>query len=82
MGETDIIKYLAPLGVGGILAGIMFFVYRKDAIQWQEAWKGQTQMLVQVVKENTAAVTALIGKLDAERNRTRRDDPPDDGGRR
>jgi hypothetical protein len=50
--------------VGGILAGGIFFVYRKDSLIWQEAWKGQSQILVQVVKENTAAVTALIAKLD------------------
>ena len=67
MMDQETLKLLAPLGVGGILAGIMFVIYRKDAIQWQEAWKGQSQMLVQVVKENTAAVTALIAKLDKER---------------
>ena len=61
--DLETVKFLASLGVGGVLAGIMFFVYRKDANQWQEAWKGQTQILVQVVKENTAAVTALIEKL-------------------
>jgi hypothetical protein len=63
--ETELITYLVPLGVGGVLAGAMFLVYRKDAIQWQEAWKGQSQMLVQVIKENTVAVTALVMKLDS-----------------
>lgn len=62
--DPETLKYLASLGVGGILAGIMFAVYRKDALQWQDAWKGQSEILIQVVKENTAAVTALISKLE------------------
>lgn len=63
-GET--IKWLASLGVGGILAGGMFLVYRKDAREWHEAWRGQAQLLTQVIKENTAAITALV---EAQRNR-------------
>jgi len=64
--DPEILKYLAPLGVGGVLAGAMFFIYRKDSAQWQEAWKGQSQMLLRVVKENTAAITALITKLNKD----------------
>ena len=64
--DADVLQLLTPLGVGGMLAGIMFIIYRKDAIQWQEAWKGQTQILVQVVKENTAAITALVTKLEKD----------------
>lgn len=63
MPDADTFKYFASLGVGGVLAGLIFFMYRKDAIAWQEAWKGQSQILVQVVKENTAAITALVAKL-------------------
>ena len=65
--DADAIKWLSGLGVGGILAGMMFFVYRKDALQMQDAWKGQSQMLMQVVKENTAAVAALIAIVNRER---------------
>ena len=64
MLEGETFKFLATLGVGGVLAGFMFLIYRKDSQLWQEAWKGQSQILVQVVKENTAAVTALVTKLD------------------
>lgn len=66
--DPDTLKYFGSLGVGGALAGFMFLLYRKDSLQWQEAWKGQSQMLVQVVKENVAAVTALIAKLDQRRD--------------
>ena len=58
--DAETLKYLASLGVGGILAGMMFFVYRKDMKVNAEAWRGQADMLMVVVKENTAAITALI----------------------
>lgn len=67
--DTETLKALAALGVGGILAGTIFMIYRKDSIQWQEAWKGQSAMLLQVVKENTAAVTALVERLDRDDRR-------------
>lgn len=60
------LEFLAPLGVGGILAGVIFWFYRKDANAWQESWKGQSVILVQVVKENTAAITALVTLLQRE----------------
>jgi hypothetical protein len=53
--DDEFIKYLSSLGVGGIIAGFMFFFYRKDVHHFTELWKGQTELLVLVVKENTAA---------------------------
>ena len=29
----DLIKVLSPLGVGGVLAGLMFWFYRQDRLQ-------------------------------------------------
>lgn len=59
--DTDtFIKSLAPLGVGGILAGIIFAFYRKDMKENAADWKGQSMVLIAVVKENTAAITLLI----------------------
>jgi len=66
MEPTNLIQYFAPLGVGGILAAFIFLAYRKDSLNWQEAWKGQSQMLLQVVKENTAAIVALTTKFDKD----------------
>ena len=54
------VKWLVSLGVGGVLAGGMFAVYRKDMRVNSEAWRGQSEMLMSVVKENTAAITSLI----------------------
>lgn len=58
--DAETLKYVASLGVGGSLAGMMFFVYRKDMKANAEDWKGQANLLMAVVKENTAAITALI----------------------
>lgn len=64
MPDPETIKVIGSLGLGAVLAWGMFSVYRKDAVAWQNAWKGQSEMLIQVVKENTAAITALIAKLE------------------
>lgn len=58
--DAETMKYLVSLGVGGTLAGMMFLVYRKDMKANAESWRGQSEMLMVVVKENTAAITALI----------------------
>ena len=52
-------------GVGGVLAGMMFFFYRKDVKSYTELWKTQTSMLVEVVKENTRSNVQLTGVVDA-----------------
>lgn len=65
MFDAETLKLVGSLGLGAVLAWGMFQVYRKDALQWQEAWKGQSEMLMQVVKENTTAITALVVKLDS-----------------
>lgn len=62
--SPEIMQYFTTLGVGGILAWLMFFIHRKDSERWAEQWrhqaeleKGRSEMLVQVVKENTIAIT-------------------------
>ena len=62
--DDNTLRFLASLGVGGVLAGTIASIYRKDSREWQDAWKGQSQMLLQVVKENTAAITALTEKIN------------------
>ena len=58
--SLKLLASLASLGVGGTLAGMMFLVYRKDMKVNSDAWHGQSEMLMAIVKENTAAITALI----------------------
>jgi len=73
--EPEFIKWLATLGVGGILAGLMFMLYRKDIKQYTELWKNTTDVLMGIVKENTASNTKLIGMLETqERNSIRKSD--------
>lgn len=50
-------RFLASLGVGGVIAGLMFFFYRKDVQHYTDQWKGQSDVLLTVVKENTKAIT-------------------------
>lgn len=57
-------KWIITLGVGGILAFVMFMFYRKDVKQYTELWKAQSELLMMVVKENTTAHV-----INAESNR-------------
>lgn len=75
MFDADFVKWLATLGVGGVLAGFMFSFYRKDVRQYTELWKLATDQLMLVVKENSASNARLIVMLEAaERNALRKSD--------
>jgi len=68
-------KWLITLGVGGILAGFMFMFYRKDVKQYTELWRSTAEMLMSVIKENTASNVRLIALLEnVERNQMRKAD--------
>ncbi len=62
--DTEFSKWIITLGVGGVLAGFMFVFYRKDVKQYTELWKTQTEMLLQVVKENTASNVKLTSAVE------------------
>jgi hypothetical protein len=73
------VRYLSTLGVGGAIAGILFFFYRKDVRLYTEQWKGQSELLAVLIKENTAAfaanteaIRALERRLDNFVSRERR----------
>ena len=73
--DAEFAKWLATLGVGGVLAGLMFLFYRKDVKQYTELWKSATDSLMTVVKENTVSNTRLITLLEnQERNALRKAD--------
>ncbi len=74
-------EYLVSLGVGGVLALVMFMVYRKDVQHYTELWKGQSDALMTVVKDNTAVITknttvteSLHKRLDHELRHHREED--------
>ncbi len=56
---------LPQLGIGGLVAGLIFFFYRKDVKQYTELWKTTSEQLIAVIKENTASNTRMIVLLDA-----------------
>lgn len=65
MLDGEFVKWLATLGVGGVLAAFMFHFYRKDVRQYTDQWREQTTLLMTVVRENTASNTRLIASVDA-----------------
>lgn len=73
--DTEFSKWLITLGVGGVLAAFMFTFYRKDVRQYTELWKLNTEILMGIVKENTASNIKLISMLEnQERNAMRKAD--------
>lgn len=79
MLDPDFIKYLSSLGVGGLIAGLMFMWYRRDVKTFTEQWKGQTELLMTVVRDNTAAMSTNNEMIRAL---TRHLDQQDDDARR
>lgn len=59
MPDAEFFKWLTTLGVGGVLAGMMFFFYRKDVKTYTDLWKAQTEVLMKTVTENTASNITL-----------------------
>jgi len=73
--DPEFTKWFITLGVGGVLAGFMFMFYRKDVKQYTELWKSSSDMLMLVVKENTASNAKLIVLIESmERNSLRKED--------
>jgi len=73
--DAEFVKWFTTLGVGGVLAGLMFAFYRKDIKQYTELWKIMSEQMITTVKENTASNTRIISLLEnLERNSIRKDD--------
>lgn len=73
--DSEFIKWLSTLGIGGILAGLMFVFYRKDVRQYTELWKTSSDQMMTIVKENTASNTKIITVCEnIERNSIRKAD--------
>lgn len=64
VGDMPSLQFWSSQGIAGLLAAGVFMVYRKDAKGWIDLWHGQSEQLMQVVKENTAAITALVQILN------------------
>lgn len=55
--DLEFARFLASLGVGGVIAGLLFMFYRKDVRSYTDLWQKMSDALLLVVKENTAAIT-------------------------
>jgi hypothetical protein len=84
-------KWFATLGVGGILAGMMFFFYRQDRTRTEAALTRLVaerdlvnEQLLIVIQDNTRAITSLSelvrGHFNEEHERETR--PPAQRGPR
>ena len=71
--DPEFLKWLASLGVGGAIATVIFHWYRKDVKLYTDQWRGQSEMLIGVVKENTSSNTKLITVIDGLQRRLDRD---------
>lgn len=75
MMDAEFTKYLATLGIGGVLAAFMFTFYRKDVKQFTGLWESMANQLMTVVKENTVSNTKLVTMVESfERNSLCKDD--------
>lgn len=66
------------LGVGGVLAYVIFLAYRKDSLQRAETWKQQNELLIGVIGNNTVATTKLTVLLEGFIAAADRRQPPPD----
>lgn len=62
--DPEFIKWLATLGIGGVLAGFIFVFYRKDIRSYTELWKTTSELLMKVVNENTASNVKIVEHLE------------------
>jgi len=69
--DLPVLVDLATLGVGGVLAYVVFHFYRKDQLdhiqqikEMSARWEYMSQSWMRVVQENTAAITVLTSKIE------------------
>ena len=64
------IKWLAQLGVGGVLAGIMIAIYRKDRKDSEKTLARFASEFSVIVKENTRAISTWVQLMQSLENRS------------
>ena len=71
MIDVETIKTLSALGVGGILAALMFVFYRQDFLRERESARDERERqerredrLLQVIERNAAAAERLAVTID------------------
>lgn len=53
--DSEFLKWLAGMGTGGAMAGLLFFFYRKDVRSYTDLWRETATMLQTELRNSTAA---------------------------
>lgn len=67
MDQVSINQWFSTLGINSALAVLMFYFYRKDVNAYVELWKGQSDQLLKIVKENTEVITKLLERNEKDK---------------
>lgn len=59
----ELITAFAPLGIGGVLAAVMFYFYRQDRQATEARILGITESFREIIEGNTKAMTELVVTL-------------------
>lgn len=62
--DLEIVKFLAPLGVGGILAALIFYFYRRDFILERGRADLRETRLLDVLERTAVASERLAASTD------------------
>ena len=65
--DPEILKYFASLGVGGVIAGFMFLIYRQDhkqVIATSERMGLREEILIKVLQEHVKSNEILIQNVN------------------
>lgn len=63
--EWSIAQWFATLGVGGVLAGVMFMFYRVDRKESEKRLAALGKEFKEIVQRNTEALTRLTSFLQS-----------------
>lgn len=61
--DQEFARFLMQLGTGGILAGLLFFFYRKDVRSYTELWKLHAELNATMTRELMALVDKNSGTI-------------------
>jgi hypothetical protein len=62
--DAELLKWLSPLGVGGVLAAFIFFFYRRDFLRERQNGVANLTLMRSLVENNTAAITKLVSGVE------------------
>lgn len=64
MTDGELMKYLIGQGAFAICFALLLHFYRRDMRQFTDLWRGLSDQLMDVVKDNTASNVRLISLIE------------------